>query len=185
MNYTTLEALRRWGTFQSPKDDGMLEATIASASRIIDRHCGRVFASSAETIHTFTRPLAGMRRHDPFDHQTLFLDDDLAAAASAISGSPTVSYITANHPPYWAIINEDGYWSSPISVTGHWAYSEQAPPDIEIACLRLSKWLYELRDTARGDAVVVTDQGAVLMPAALPADVLAILAPYVKTRIGR
>ena len=183
MNYTTLEALRAWGRIGADTDNPKLSAIIASASGIVDKHCGRVFASSAETVHTFTSPTRS-DRPNPFDGDRLLLDDDLAEAASAITGSPTVTYETPNHPPFWAIINSDGYWSSPISITGHWAYSVEAPPDIEIACLRLSKWLYELRQTTRGDAVVVTDLGAVLMPAAVPADVLAILAPFRRVRLA-
>ncbi len=186
MDYTTLEALRKFGTFDSSQDDTLLSSLIAGASRVIDRHCGRVFGTEAESTHIFTRRLyPGAGYVDPFDGPTLLLDDDLAEAASAITGSPSVTYLTPNKPPYWAIMLDSGGWTSPVSVTGWWAYSKTPPPDIETACLRLSKWLYELRNTTRGDAVVVTAEGAVLLPARLPADVLVLLAPYVRPRIAR
>jgi hypothetical protein len=95
-----------------------------------------------------------------------------------------VTYLPANEPPYYAIINESGSWTSPITVTGYWAYSRIPPVDIELACLRLSKWMYELRETTRGDAAIVTDVGAVLLPAGLPVDVITLLAPYRKVRLA-
>ena len=177
MDYSTVDALRKFAGVSSFKDDQLLAASLSAASRAIEKVCGRRFACNADTptAHVFTRRL--QMGIDPFDGQLLLLDDDLALAATSITDSPTVSY-RGLEPPYWAIINEDGSWSSPITVTGFWAYSVAPPPDIEFCCLRLTKWIYEMRETTRGDGVVVTDQGAVLLPAALPADVMALLGPY-------
>ena len=183
MNYTTVDALRKFGGFGASKDDILVHGMITAASRLIDNHCKRRFAVETETVHTFTRR-ALLPHLDPFNGSILMLDDDLAEAASLITGTPTVSYLPSSSTPYWAIVNEDGGWTSPISVTGFWAFSKSAPEDIEFVCMRLAKWLYELRETTRGDAVVVTDQGAVLMPAALPADVLAVLSTYVRIGIA-
>ena len=184
MDYTTVQALRKFGNVMAAKDDVLLVSVIAAASRAIERHCGRRFGADAASDHTFTARWVGSTYTTPFDGNILFLDDDLAQAADTITGTPTVSYIPANDPPYYQILNEDGYWESPITVTGYWAYSVSPPPDIELACLRLSKWMYELRETTRGDAAIVTDMGAVLIPAGLPADVITLLAPYRKVRLA-
>jgi hypothetical protein len=184
MDYTTIAALRKFGTLGSSKDDTLLVSLISSASRAIENYCGRRFAASAEVIHVFKVRYTSSDVITPFDGSILYLDDDLALAASAITGSPTVSYLPANTPPYYAILNEDGAWVSPISVTGYWAYSVNPPPDVEMACLRIARWMYDMRETTRGDGVVVTDQGAVLMPAGLPADVMTLLTPYRRMRFA-
>jgi len=185
LQYTTLEGLRKYGSFDSNADDPLLSALISSASRTIDLFTGRTFAVEEATDRIFTRPArAYVGMTDPFEGPVLLLDEELADAPSAITGSPSVTYLPQK-APFWAIVLDSGSWSPPITVTGFWGYSMVAPPDIEFVCLRLAKWLYSLRETTRGDAVVVTDQGAVLLPSSLPADVIALLAPYRGPRASR
>lgn len=184
MDYTTVTALRKWANYGANKDDTVLVALISAASRAIDRYCGRRFGADTATAHTFTARYIGFDYVTPFEGGLLTLDDDLAEAASSITGSPAVTYLDPNEPPYYAILLDDGYWESPITVTGKWAYSVVPPTDIELACLRLVKWMYEMRETTRGDAAVVTDVGAVLLPAGLPVDVITLLAPYRKLRVS-
>ena len=184
MDYTSVQALRRFGNFTATKDDVTLVAVIAAASRAIERYCGRKFGADTPASHIFTARWLGTTWVTPFDGQILYLDDDLAEAPSSITGSPTVTYLPPNEPPYYAIILDTGAWDYPITVTGYWAYSKVPPPDIELACLRLSKWMYELRETTRGDAAIVTDVGAVLIPAGLPVDVITLIAPYRKVRMA-
>lgn len=184
MDYTTLASLKRFGKFGSTADDTLLAAMVTAATRAIDRHCGRRFGADATSDHTFTVRYIGRDVLTPFNGPILYLDDDLAEAASAITGTPTVTYLPANEAPYYAILNEDASWDYPITVTGYWAYAKEPPPDIEICCLRLAKWMYEMRETTRADAAVITDVGAVLLPSALPSDVLAMLAPYRKVRMA-
>ena len=182
MNYTTVEALRRFGGSVSEEEDPDLDALIESASRAIDAHCKRIFGTSEETKRTFTRS-----RHyeDAFDGQILYFDQDLAEEASVITDSPTVIYIPENMPPYFAMDLVEGSWNSDaVEITGYWAYSKEPPADIEFACLRLAKWLYELRDTSRADVVLVTPEGRLLVPQGLPVDVQLLIDPYVRTGIG-
>jgi hypothetical protein len=182
MNYTTVEALRNFGGFEDEEEDDMLDALIASASSVIDNYCNRIFAADEETTRVFTRTT---RREDPFDGQLLYFDDDLAEEASAITDSPTVVYIPENIPPYFAMELTEGSWNATaVSITGYWAYSKTPPADIEYACLRLSKWLYELRDTTRADAVIVTPEGRLLVPQGLPVEVQTILRPYQRYGTG-
>lgn len=86
-----------------------------------------------------------------------------------------VIYMPENTPPYYALELTEGTWPDLVEVTGYWGYSRTPPPDIELACLLLAKWMYDLRDTTQGAAVVVTPEGRVLLPQGLPSDVLTIL----------
>jgi hypothetical protein len=170
--------LKKFGGFQGTADDELLDVLISAASLAIENYTGRVFVATEQTTRVFTQRTGGhVGLRDPFDGPVLLFGRDLAQAASAITDSPTVSYL-GDEPPYWGIVNEDSVWYSPVSITGYWAYSKTPPPDIELACLRLGVWAYKLRQTTPTDAVVVTEQGAVLLPSRLPADVIVLLAPY-------
>lgn len=185
MDYATVEALREFAGFETDKDDELLSALVSAASRAIDGYCGRAFAVDAETVHVFTKPSGSIDfLVDPFDGRVLWLDGDLAQVASAITGSPSVTY-HPNLTPYDRIILAEGSWTSPISVTGYWAYSRVQPPDVEQVCLRLSNWLYELRHATRAqEFVTFSAEGTTLMPALLPADIRVLLAPYRKLRFA-
>ena len=178
-DYTTLATIRSFGSFVSTGDDALLSAMITAASGMIDNYCGRVFATASPTDRTFYKD------DGRFAGDTLHLDEDLAEAAVTISDDPTVRYLPSNSFPAYAIVLTDGSWADPTVVNGYWGYTKTtAPDDIQIACLRLTKWLYELRETTQGTAVVVTPDGQVLLPQGLPDDVKSILAPYRKVVVA-
>ena len=94
-------------------------------------------------------------------------------------------YLPEDGPPYYGIFKTDGSWAYPtVTIKGYWGYSKAPPPDIELACLRLSKWLYDQRDTTTGSAAIVTPDGQVLLPQGLPSDVLTLLKPYKKVIVA-
>jgi len=156
---------------------------IAAASKAIDNFCHRIFASDEESVRTFTRNRVGIS--DMFDGRILFLDEDLAAVPSAITDSPTVSYVPENETPYYALIITDEAWAYPtVSITGHWAYSITAPPDVEMACLRLARWMYDMSEASERDVVTVTPEGQVLLPSGLPNDAMTLLKPYRKQGVA-
>ncbi len=178
MGYTTLEALKSFGGFEDDSEDVILDVLIQSATEIINDQTGRVFEIEEETERYFTRHRGIPSR---FEGNKLHLDMDLAAAASHITDTPTVVYLPENDPPYHAIVIVDGAWHpEEVIINGFWGYSKTPPSAIEIACLRLSKWLYDMRDTTTGAAVVITPEGKVLLPQGLPSDVVTILKPYMK-----
>ena len=181
MDYTTVEALREFGPFDE-EDNKTLNALIATATRLIDGYTGRIFAVEDESKRTFRKD---RRFENPFEGPILYFDQDLAEAASLITDSPTVTYVPENIPPYFAMILTEGTWALTVEVTGYWGYSRTPPEDIQFACLRLSKWLYELRDTTRADAVITTAEGLMLVPQGLPVDVTAMLQPYRRVRFAR
>lgn len=179
MGYTSLEALKSFGGFEEDDEDVLLEALIGSASEIISNHTQRKFEIDDETAVAYSR--LNLPQEKRFDGQTLYFYEELAEAASAITDSPTVLYLPEDGPPYYGMYKTDGSWAYPtVTITGYWGYSRTPPPDIEMACLRLSKWLYDMKDTSTGSAAVITPDGQVLLPMGLPSDVVKILKPYRK-----
>lgn len=176
--YTSLDALKSYGGFENDSEDVLLDGLIGSASAIIDDTTHRKFSASSETDQSFTRVRGASTR---FSGRTLYFFEDLAVEASAITDSPTVIYLPENGAPYYGCYLTEGSWNdTTVTVTGYWAYSKVAPPAIEIACLKLSKWLYDQKDSGNTDAVMFTPEGRVILPSGLPADVMAILQPYIK-----
>ena len=178
MPYTTLEAVKSFGEFEDDTEDVILSALMGSARDIINNRTGRIFDADTDTDRTFTRH-RGVP--DRFEGNVLHLDEDLADVAITITDSPTVVYLPENDPPYHAIVIIDGAWhAEEVVINGPWGYSKVAPPAIELACIKLVKWLYDSKDTTKGSAVIVTPEGRVLLPQGLPSDVVKILAPFVK-----
>jgi len=186
MAYTTLSAFKSFAGFDADEgddDDDMLNAMIASATIIIENYTQRKFEVEAETDQAFTR-IAGMQTNR-FSGSMLYFYEELADEASAITDSPTVSYIPENGPPYYGCYLTDGAWAYPaVTVTGYWGYSKVAPPAIEQACLRLAKWLYDQKETNPGNSAIITPEGQVLLPQGLPSDVISILKPYKKVVVA-
>jgi len=186
--YTTVDAARAYGDFMDNEEDALLSALVLAASRIIDQITRRTFAVADETVRIYR---SSNRYDDPFYGPQLMLDEDLAEDASLIQDpddltwSPAVFYRDENRPPYWGIILVEDVWPPTVEITGYWGYSRTPPTDIEYACLRLVKWLYDLRDTTQGQIPIVTPEGRVLLPQGIPTDVLAILLPYVRLQVGR
>ena len=178
MAYTTLEALKDFAGFEEDDDDELLNALILSATQIIENYTDRVFKIDDETTQSFSRLRNVSTR---FNGATLYFFTELADEASAITDSPTVVYLPEDGPPYYAMVITDGSWAdTTVSVTGYWGHSKTVPPAVEMACIRLSKWLYDMKDTSSGNAVIITPDGQVLLPQGLPQDVVTILKPYRK-----
>lgn len=175
MQYTSLAAVKSFGQFEGDDDDVLLDALISGASKAINNYCKRIFQIDDETTRTFTKSSV---REDAFDGAVLLLDEDLAEAPSSVTGDPTVRYIPENDPPYYALEIVDASWESVVEIVGYWGYSKTPPPDIEFACLRLVKWMHDLRDTSKGNVVVVTPEGRVLLPQGLPSDIREFINPY-------
>jgi len=177
MAYTTLAALKSFGGFTEDDHDTLLEAMIGTAMDLIDNYTGRTFEIDDEADQVFSR-IHGMETNR-FNGNTLYFYKELADEASAITDSPTVSYLPENGPPYYGMYKTDGAWAYPaVTVTGYWGYSKVAPPAIEQACLRLALWLYNQKEVTVGNSAVITPEGQVLLPQGLPNDVMTMLGPY-------
>lgn len=197
IDYTDSAAIKAYLRIAGSGDDTLLAEIAGRASRIIDRHCGRWFYARAETR---TYCVAGPHVSD----RLLFLDADLLSVGAIVNGdgiAVSLGSIVLNPPnmaPYYSIRLKRASglaWTSaadgdqPIAVEGVWGYSVEPPAEIVQAALRLAAWLYRQRDTgadvpaAPEGQIVLTTRGAALPPPRLPADVLHLVAPYVRARL--
>jgi len=173
-------------------DDSEIALLIARAQQFIENHTGRTFAVSSDDeavrYYTYTNDVDGL---------TLYLDADLNTIASIVAGSDTIAssnYVTEprNAKPYhaitikaeaaqvWTNATSDGDYENAIAVTGQWAYSSDAPADVQHVVLRLVKWFYNqgrLSDNTASRPIVL-ESGAIMMPEGFPEDVLSILKHY-------
>ena len=180
MGYTTVEALKDFAGYDNSEDDH-LDALIGSATQIIDDFTNRTFQVDDETVQTFSK-IHGVPTQ--FYNTTLWFHEELAEEASAITDSPTVVYLPENGPPYYACVLSDGSWAYPtVSITGYWGATRVPDPAIEFACLRLSKWLYDMGEGG-GSEAIFTPEGQVLLPSGIPQDVVTILKAHKKVVVA-
>ena len=173
---------------------------IPRAKAIIDAHCHRTFEGTADAPTT---------RYFDVDSdvngQTLFLDDDYVYVPSDFSltnGDGTalaagdIVWEPRNTNPKWGvtILNSTGVtWAWPtsgdpqnaITLVGQWVYSNTCPADITQAAIRLTAFLYKQRESdATLDRPLLTPSGLTIMPGRLPQDVLSLIEPYRRRRLG-
>ena len=188
--YCTLGSLKRYlgiGT-STTTDDVLLTELIESAQGIIDRATGRTFEAASDS----TRYLDAV--HDVDGYELIF-DADICSITTVTNGdavevsSSEYTTMPRNETPYYGIrilksANKSWTYSTDnegaISVAGKWAYSQTAPDDIAQACRRLAAYLYRQKDNANDLDRAVVVGNATVLPTALPSDVKALIAPYVR-----
>lgn len=188
MAYTTLAAVKAYLSIPTTTDDALLTELIARAQGILEAQTARIFEASIDSTKRFDA-----LRDVSDDRRTLYVKPDLAQITSITNGDDATVASTAyvlepRSAPYYALRLKASsgvawtYATDPedaISIVGRWAYSVNAPTDIQQACIRLAGWLYHQKDTAADiDRPMVTPEGSTLLPGRLPADVLAIIEPY-------
>jgi len=208
MGYAAASDIIEFGQFNS--DDAVnstlttyLGVLCTSAQAIIDAHCHRSFGSAAASDM-----VAATRTFDAYadvDDMTLWLDEDLYGTASDITitngdGSAVLAsdyvFEPRNTQPKYAIrlLWSTGLsWQYPttgdpedaISILGCWTYAMTTPADIKQATMRLAYHFYKQRETdSTLDRPLLTPSGHTIMPGKLPNDVITLLGPYVKARVG-
>jgi hypothetical protein len=195
-DYCTLAQVRKYTDFKvvaNTDDDALIEQLITAASKRIDEYTGRTFTEATETREfDAVRDVQGQR---------LWMDTDLLAVTSITNGDGTAivasDYVLepSNSAPKFAIklLASSGeswtYDTDPeqaISVVGEWGYMAGtiAPADIQHAAIRLSAWYYQQRE-APFEQVALPELGAVVIPQAIPSDIVAILNNYVRQQVAR
>lgn len=193
MSYATLAEVKAWLGIDTVNltDDTQITRAITASQQIIDTHCRRSFEAAADSVRLFDA------LGDHIEYDELWFDTDCCQITTIINGDSTTvtagQYVTlpGNFAPYYGVRLKtsagvswtyDTDYAKAISVTGRWAYSVTAPADIVYACTRLAAYLYKQRDNyniglERAEA---TPMGTMLLPMALPKDVLTLLNPYVR-----
>ena len=187
MSYVTLADLKTYLGIPTATttDDTLLTACISRAQAIIENLTGRIFEAKTETRFYDANDIDGQDLE--------MFGDDLLTVTTLTNGDGTVvdpaNYylLPRNHLPKYIIrLKEVDAWEftdadSTISVAGTWGYTATPPDDIKQACLRAAAWLYRQKDTTADiDRPIMTGDGAVIMPAALPNDALKIIAKYAR-----
>lgn len=190
MSYCTEPEVSAYLGLSEDSDAGLLETFIRAAQGMIERQTGRVFEVTADSTRRFS-PVVDCRG------RTLYLTHDLADTPTTIVNGDgatlaATDYVTEprTERPVYAIklLNSSGVtwaWTTDsedaIAVTGKWGYSTTPPDDIKHACVRLAAFLYRQRDNAQDAGVgYTTPTGVQVRAIAMPKDIDAILAPYVR-----
>lgn len=172
-SYASLEDVKTYLRITGSADDTMLASLVATASRLVEDHCGRHF-------DTWT----GTRRYEIGEAfitgHTLLLDADLLALDELTNADGTpidpaaVLLRPVNWPPFFGLSlrEESGLaWGTDgvIEVTGTWGYDERVPEQVKHATVRLVAWLYRQRDQTGEQP-------------GLPRDVRELLVPFCRLR---
>lgn len=192
MAYCSLADLKTYLGATDTTDDALLTDCLSRAQAMVDTFTRRTFEASSDSTRYFDADRA-------VDGRKLWIGGDLCALTSVVNGDGVTIPLTdivktpRNATPWFELTlkaSSDYAWDynddpeAAIAVTGKWAYSATAPADIEQATLRLAAWLYRQKDSSADlDRPAVSPDGATLMPAQVPADVQAILRPYVKVAL--
>jgi hypothetical protein len=189
MAYTVLADVKEYLSIPTgtTSDDDLITDLIGRAQAYIDSYTGYTFEAAEDSDRTFDAVA-------DVDGAMLHFDTMIAAITTVTNGDSVEvtsgQYTTEprNVTPYYAIrlLSSSGvswtYSTDPedaITVTGKWAWSTTAPSDIVQACVRLVAFMYRQKDTSADvDRPLLTGDGNVIMPSALPTDVKALLSPY-------
>ncbi len=180
--YAGVVDLRTYLKITSASDDVLLSEMLEAATTAIEAYCRRVFVAASAT-----------RYYDAscVDGDTLWLDGEVCSVSKLLNGDADATEITSyyllprNTPPYHQIkLKSSQSWDfttdGEIAVTAMWGYSTTPPADIEQACIRLAAYYYKQRDAQVFDVTAQPDQGQLIIPKGLPADVKQTLEQYVR-----
>lgn len=189
MAYASVAHFKLYLDIDSASDDTLLAELIDEAQSVIDRMTHRTFEAAADTTRRFDYPV-------PYSQVLLFPPRvTLAQAPTTILNGDGTTITAAQYVmeprgfgggPYFGIRLKDSvvwtYDDEPeeaISITGRWAWSVSAPNDIRRATIRLATWMYRQRgNNADAERPLIADGGVMVLPSALPKDVVDLLAPY-------
>ena len=194
MAYTTTALVKTYMGITTATDDTLIGTLIVRAQAIVDNYTHRTFEASANSTKFFNA------RSDVYG-RTLYFNEGLEAATitTITNGDAVVIVVNtdcvtlpANSTPIYGLtmLESSNYlWTTTpagdneraVSIVAKWAYSLTAPDDIVAATIRLTAFLYRQRESnADLDRAVSVGDGMVLMPGTLPADIAAILQPYIR-----
>lgn len=180
--YPQYQDVKLYLGISSSDDDALLVVTLKRAIATFENLCGRTFALVTEA------KFFDGNSEQVLNWRTLFpRDDDVYAITELKIDSivvPTNEYYIDGRKICLDVTSNFSfkqYASSPhasIKVTGSWGYSDTIPDDVFGAIVRLTAWLYQQKDNAMDLDRPIAVSNAMLLPAALPSDVVEIAKIY-------
>ena len=163
-------------------DDALLAFTLRRAVATFENLCGRSFQLeatakffSADGEEVLSWSTLFPRNDDIYEITEVEIDGQVVPSDEYFIDGRKIRLKTSSDFSF------KGYTGTPensIKVTGRWGYSETIPDDVFGAIVRLSAWLYQQKDNAMDLDRPVAVSNAMLLPAALPSDVLEIAKMY-------
>lgn len=196
MSYATLAELKAWMTIPSADtgDDADLQRALDAADRWIDQVCGRKFSVDAQDVTKLLYPNARGRvdvvdlvsvtsiktdsRGDRSYATTLATTDYILLPSQNPDGETRYQEITI-----WPTASKSFGQGRLVQVVGKFGYvvGAAAPKDIVQAELIQASRLWKRTETPLG-VLGATDLGTFQRISAADPDVMALLAPYVRSR---
>lgn len=189
MAYTTLAQFKEFKGISGTGDDTLITNLIDRAETWFNRECQRTIVAESDT----TRYMDAVGDH--LDGRSLFVYPfgDLCAITTVTNGDATTLTANTEYTTYpktltlgepciqevrilgsvnkaWTYTTN---WENAISITGRWALfsSASVPKDIVNAIIRLTAYLYKVKDTDAFETTVVPYEGIIQAPSGFPVDV--------------
>lgn len=191
--YCDSEELRDWLNLSDTDETFAVESAIESASRDIDRYCGRRFytdtAATARVFHPTTYYLAHV--HDFHTTSGLVIKTDTGNDGTYATTWTTTDYQleplnalndAGETVPYDTIRAVDaltfptGHARPAVQVTAQWGWAS-TPTPVKTACLMQAAKLFRRRNTPEGIASS-PEFGAIRVSVRMDPDAEKLLAPY-------
>lgn len=194
--YGTLAALKERLSIESSDTsrDTLLNSALASASRGIDKTCGRRFWLDAQPVQRTFNPRGRIVREDDGD---LFLVDDIGnvtglvvETGSGVSWTAVTGYETspdnalADSKPITGLLRTLGTWgiaTTRLRVTARFGWPS-VPADITEASLIQATRLYKRKDSPEG--IIGSAEWGVRNLSRRDPDVWALIEPYILPGFG-
>lgn len=192
--YSTLAEIKALKEINSTDTarDAIIEEMIEAASRFIDNRCGRVFyLSTADETRTFTAAADDYCFVDDLVSVTTLKTDEDGDRTYEITWASTdydllPENAAAKGWPYTYIeLAPLGRYDFPeqrkgVQIVGKFGFPS-VPEPVSIACRAIVLGLYQNRFGGNPQGqVTVTGAGVVINPKSIPADVLALVDPYMR-----
>ncbi len=196
--YCTAAEVKAQLSIGDSNDDAVLEDAIETASRHIDKICGRRFWEATSATYTFTAEYPDVLYLPDFSTITAIATDETGGRTYATTWSPSDYDLEPNGGildeltgwPYTRIIARSDSASGArifpttrngVQITGKRGWLA-VPDDVKTACELLAIRIFKRRETPFG-VVGSPETGVASLPAQDP-DVKRLLAPYRRTYIG-
>lgn len=188
MAYVTAATFKTFKGITTSGDDSLISSLIDRAEAWFNRECGRVVVAEADSTryidalgdHIRGRVLYLYGMGDLCGITTLTNGDGVALASNEYTtypktltfSEPTIREIrilgSANKA--WTYTTD---WENAITIVGKWGLFPAAsvPADITNAIVRLTAYLYKVKDTDAFETTVVPFEGVIQAPQGFPVDV--------------